>query len=88
MHRLGSPRICSNPRLSSDSGSVFAVDRSMRAAEVISLDAARAVFRPQASERWKGQAEIVEDARERALGEFLILQHEPLLQFRDFSAGL
>jgi hypothetical protein len=34
------------------------------------------------------QAEIVEHARERALGEFLVLQHEPLLQFRDFSAGL
>jgi hypothetical protein len=88
MHRLGPSRICPNPRLSSDSGSVFAADRDQRAAEVISLDAARAVFRPQAPERRTAQAEIVEDARERALGEFLVLQHEPLLQFRDFSAGL
>jgi hypothetical protein len=86
MQRLRSSYTSSDPNRSSVPGSIAAADRNLRAAEVISLDAARAIFRPQVPEHRMTAAEIIEGTREHALRGFF-LRDEPLLRFRDFDAG-
>ena len=85
MPRLWFSRTFSNASLSGAPSPAIATDAGCRGAEVISLDAARAVFRPQLSAYRMMQAEIVEYPREPASGEFFVFQDEPLLRFRDFS---
>jgi hypothetical protein len=73
-----------NRSLSHLLGSIAAADRNLCKAKVISLDAARAVFRRQEPEHRMTQAGITEDRREHAF----VLRDEPSLQFRDFYADL
>ena len=84
MQRRRSPWTCSYPSLASVPGSA---DRKLRKAEVISLDAAHTVSRPQVPKRRMTQPEIMQEPRKSASQEFF-LQDEPLFRFRDFRVGL
>jgi hypothetical protein len=86
MQELRFSHVSPDPAHSSVPSRVAATDRTLRTAEVISLDEVRAVFRPRAPERRTTQAEIIENTRATAARKFF-LQDESLLRFRDFDAG-
>ena len=81
MSRQRSLHTCSGPHSSSISGSGGGADRAFGGAEVISLDAARAIFRPLAADRRLMQEDDPQDRawRESFLGD------EPLLRFENFG---
>jgi hypothetical protein len=64
-------------------GTSVAADRPFSDAKVISLDAARLIFRPLAAERGLRQQEI-DDPRDRAWREFF-LRDEPSFRFGNFG---